>query len=89
MALIQIAAMTFEECALDFGLDTFGHHRQIERVSHHHDGAHEGALLGTDADVFHECLVDLQHVDGQSLQAAKRLVSGSEVVNRDANAVFA
>ena len=64
--------MTFEKRALGLCLDTFRHDSEVERVSHHHDRADQGALPGARADVIDEGLVDLQHVHGQSLQSPER-----------------
>jgi hypothetical protein len=67
VALIEIASATFQECPLALVLNAFGYDREIERVRHHDDRAHERSLLRAGADVFDERLVDLQNIDRETL----------------------
>ena len=71
MALIDVAAVTFQIGPLDFVLDTFGYDDEVERMSHHDDRAHQRTLLGPCADVLDEPFVDFQNVDRKSLQSTE------------------
>ena len=55
--------------------------RRPEVVGQVDDGRHQEAALLAAAELVHELLVDLQHVDRELAQPAERRVAGAEVVD--------
>jgi hypothetical protein len=69
---------------LFFGLDAFGHDRQVEVLGQVEHGVADRRVLGRARQVLDEGAVDLQHRDREALQVGQRGIAGAEVVDRDA-----
>ena len=67
-------------------LDPFGDGFNAEMARQIDQRAHEEAVVGRTRDVLNEGAVDLDDVDAEAAQAAKRGVAGAEIVHRDLRA---
>src|SRR5690606_28129271 len=70
-ALVNITAMTPQELELLDGLDPLGDHLELQfggDADHH---AHNGCIVGVVIDIPHKGAIDLDLVDGKTLQIRK------------------
>ena len=54
---------------------------------HRNDGLHDGGVVGVVGRVLHKALVDLQLVQGQSLEVGQAGITRAKVVNRETHTV--
>jgi len=80
-----IATQLPQRVQLVLVLDSFGDHAQSERARKGDHDRHQLLSPGR-CHSQHEGSIDLQGIDGQSLEAGERGVSGPEVVNGDSDA---
>ncbi len=82
VALGDFTADLLQAAGLLHGLDTLGDRADAERVRHRHDRGDEGLRSGVDlVQRLDKAAVDLQHVEGETLQVGQRRVFGAEVVD--------
>src|SRR5437764_1075043 len=67
-ALDAIAALLLQELQLLLGLHPLGDDFEVEAVGHGDDGADDGGVAAVGGDVADERLVELERVDGETLQ---------------------
>jgi len=80
VALHLVAALAQEVLALLHVFDAFGDHAKMQALRERDHGIDDGRTVGLAADVAHEGLVDLQGVDGKSLEIAQARIAGAEIV---------
>src|SRR3569833_2043682 len=86
VALQLVATVLAQELEVRKGYDALGHHLEPERMAERDDGPHDGGIVGVAVDVAHETLVDLEAVDGKTLEIAEAGIAGAEIVHRNVDA---
>ena len=87
MALTNPAPERHELLHLPRRLDAFRHDIEVQSAREVQDRADDFAAVLTLVETRHKRSIDLQCVDGKSLQVAQRRVSGAEIIKTDARAV--
>ena len=86
IALYAVAASIGEERQLLMCFDAFGDDRDVEAVAEADHGLDDGGRLRIARQMHHESTVDLDLVEGKSLQIGQRRIARAEIVHRDAHA---
>ena len=74
--------MVAEKGELLFGFDALRHNHELQGVRHGDDGPDDRGVLRVACHVAHERLIELDSIDGESLEVVERGVSSSEIVQR-------
>ena len=82
----QFAANVLQHFHLLLGFDALCNHFQTKTMSQHDNDTNDFVGFQVAVHAGDESSVDLQSVDGESLQAAKGRVTGTEVVNAKTSA---
>ena len=80
--------LTQQELELRRGLHALRHDLQVQAVTERNDGPHDRRIVGIVTDVGDEGAVDLERVEGKSLQIVQRAIPGAEVIDRQREAEF-
>ena len=88
VALVQMAAQTFQEHQLLRQLHALGDHCQPQTASHGDNGADDFRVIGVVGGVAHERLVDFQGVHRQALEVGQRRIACAEIVHGETDAQF-
>jgi len=83
--LKNIAVTALQEIHLRLGLHAFGDHRQAQVVCHGDNALSDGGVMTISADVLNERAVDLDLVDGQTLELAEAGKTGAEIIQGNAH----
>jgi hypothetical protein len=85
-SLHLIATKRAKHRQLAFGFNTLGGSGHVQAMGQAHDCLSQAARADCTVDAVNETSIDLQIVNGQTLQVTERRVTGAEIVDGDAHA---
>src|SRR5882762_5146065 len=86
IALDLVAAVRGEQLELLLRFHALGHDLELEAVREADDRERDHRVLRVCGDVANEGVVDLERVDGETLEVREARIAGAEIVHRDLHA---
>ena len=72
VALVRGTALHAKKCQLITSLHSFGHDVQLECATHADDRSYNGGISCAELEIFDECPIDLERVEGKPLKIRER-----------------